>query len=163
MTPAVDAARQAGVTYQVLEYRHDSAAESFGLEAAEALAEAELEYHDRKDTSVFVFFDTGPDVVTGDLDDDRFLDDEEEIETSAPSTEINGSERILLVDDEQGIKWQLVSYNDFVNKTFIFRVYNNLDLGLSLPINICDMAIPTIHVKAPMHRNPTRQPKFLTI
>jgi hypothetical protein len=39
------------------------------------------------------------------------------------------------VDDEQGIKWQLVSHNDFVNKKFIFRIYNNLDLGLSLPIN----------------------------
>ncbi len=37
MTPAVDAARQAGVHCQVLEYRHDPAAESFGLEAAEAL------------------------------------------------------------------------------------------------------------------------------
>ncbi len=39
------------------------------------------------------------------------------------------------IDDEQGIKWQLVSYNDFVNKKFIFRIYNNLDMGLSLPIN----------------------------
>jgi len=39
------------------------------------------------------------------------------------------------IDDEQGIRWQLVSYNDFVNKKFIFRVYNNLDFGLSLPIN----------------------------
>ena len=37
MTPAVDAARQAGVACQVLEYRHDPGAESFGLEAAEAL------------------------------------------------------------------------------------------------------------------------------
>ena len=37
MTPAVDAARQAGVACQVREYRHDPAAESYGLEAAEAL------------------------------------------------------------------------------------------------------------------------------
>ena len=37
VTPAVDAARRAGVACQVLEYRHDPAAESFGLEAAEAL------------------------------------------------------------------------------------------------------------------------------
>ena len=38
MTPAVDAARQAGVAYRLLEYGHDPAAESFGREAAEALA-----------------------------------------------------------------------------------------------------------------------------
>ena len=37
MTPAVDAARQAGVACQVLEYRHDPKAESFGMEAAAAL------------------------------------------------------------------------------------------------------------------------------
>ena len=37
MTPAVLAARRAGVACQVLEYRHDPAAQSFGLEAAEAL------------------------------------------------------------------------------------------------------------------------------
>ena len=37
MTPAVLAARRAGVVCQVLEYRHDPAAQSFGLEAAEAL------------------------------------------------------------------------------------------------------------------------------
>lgn len=37
MTPAVDAARQAGVPCQVLEYRHDPGTQSFGLEAAEAL------------------------------------------------------------------------------------------------------------------------------
>ncbi len=37
MTPAVVAARRAGVTCQVREYRHDPAAQSFGLEAAEAL------------------------------------------------------------------------------------------------------------------------------
>ena len=37
MTPAVGAARRAGVACQVLEYRHDPAAQSFGLEAAEAL------------------------------------------------------------------------------------------------------------------------------
>jgi Cys-tRNA(Pro)/Cys-tRNA(Cys) deacylase len=37
MTPAVLAARRAGVSCQVLEYRHDPAARSFGLEAARAL------------------------------------------------------------------------------------------------------------------------------
>ena len=37
MTPAVDAARQAGVACQVLEYPHDPKAESFGMEAAAAL------------------------------------------------------------------------------------------------------------------------------
>lgn len=37
MTPAVVAARRAGVAFRVLEYPHDPAAQSFGLEAAEAL------------------------------------------------------------------------------------------------------------------------------
>ena len=37
MTPAVLAARRAGISCQVLEYRHDPAAQSFGLEAARAL------------------------------------------------------------------------------------------------------------------------------
>lgn len=37
MTPAVVAARRAGVACRVLEYPHDLAARSFGLEAAEAL------------------------------------------------------------------------------------------------------------------------------
>lgn len=37
MTPAVEAARRAGVPFQVHEYRHDPAASSYGLEAAEAL------------------------------------------------------------------------------------------------------------------------------
>lgn len=37
MTPAVIAARQAGVACQVVEYQHDPGAKSFGLEAAEAL------------------------------------------------------------------------------------------------------------------------------
>jgi Cys-tRNA(Pro)/Cys-tRNA(Cys) deacylase len=37
MTPAVAAARRAGVACQVREYRHDPAAQSYGLEAAEAL------------------------------------------------------------------------------------------------------------------------------
>ncbi len=37
MTPAVVAARRAGVACRVLEYRHDPAAQSFGLEAAAAL------------------------------------------------------------------------------------------------------------------------------
>ncbi|MCE2949416.1 MAG: Cys-tRNA(Pro) deacylase [bacterium] len=37
MTPAIAAARKAGIPHQVLEYRHDPGAESYGLEAAEAL------------------------------------------------------------------------------------------------------------------------------
>jgi len=37
MTPAVDAAMQAGIICRVLEYTHDPAAESFGMEAAAAL------------------------------------------------------------------------------------------------------------------------------
>lgn len=37
MTPAVVAAKRAGVAFRVLEYPHDPAAQSFGLEAAEAL------------------------------------------------------------------------------------------------------------------------------
>ena len=37
MTPAVLAARRAGISCRVLEYRHDPAAQSFGLEAARAL------------------------------------------------------------------------------------------------------------------------------
>lgn len=37
MTPAVVAAKRAGVACRVLEYPHDPAAQSFGLEAAEAL------------------------------------------------------------------------------------------------------------------------------
>jgi Cys-tRNA(Pro)/Cys-tRNA(Cys) deacylase len=36
-TPATAAARRAGVEYRVLEYDHDSASESYGLEAAERL------------------------------------------------------------------------------------------------------------------------------
>ncbi len=40
MTPAVDAARQAGIDCQVMEYDHDPAAESFGMEAAAALGVA---------------------------------------------------------------------------------------------------------------------------
>ena len=39
------------------------------------------------------------------------------------------------VDEEQGVKWQLISYNDFVNRNFIFRIYANLDYGLALPID----------------------------
>jgi Cys-tRNA(Pro)/Cys-tRNA(Cys) deacylase len=38
VTPAVIAARQAGVACQVVEYQHDPGAKSFGLEAAEAAA-----------------------------------------------------------------------------------------------------------------------------
>lgn len=37
MTPAVEAARRAGIEHEVVEYEHDPAAESYGLEAAEAL------------------------------------------------------------------------------------------------------------------------------
>lgn len=37
MTPAVRAARKAGIAFEVHEYRHDPAADSFGLEAAEKL------------------------------------------------------------------------------------------------------------------------------
>jgi Cys-tRNA(Pro)/Cys-tRNA(Cys) deacylase len=37
MTPAVSTARKAGVAFTLHEYRHDPRAESYGLEAAEAL------------------------------------------------------------------------------------------------------------------------------
>lgn len=37
MTPAVNAARKAGIAYTLHEYRHDPRADSYGLEAAEAL------------------------------------------------------------------------------------------------------------------------------
>lgn len=40
MTPAITAARRAKVPHQVHEYRHDPQAESYGLEAAEALGVA---------------------------------------------------------------------------------------------------------------------------
>ncbi len=36
-TPAILAAERAGIIFQVLEYTHDPSAESYGLEAAEAL------------------------------------------------------------------------------------------------------------------------------
>jgi Cys-tRNA(Pro)/Cys-tRNA(Cys) deacylase len=36
-TPATAAARRAGISYRVLEYEHDAASESYGLEAAERL------------------------------------------------------------------------------------------------------------------------------
>jgi Cys-tRNA(Pro)/Cys-tRNA(Cys) deacylase len=36
-TPATAAARRAGIDYRVLEYEHDAASESYGLEAAERL------------------------------------------------------------------------------------------------------------------------------
>ncbi len=38
MTPAIDLAKQQGVSYQVHHYQHDPAAASYGLEAAEKLA-----------------------------------------------------------------------------------------------------------------------------
>ena len=37
MTPAVDAARKAGIDHEVIEYEHDPSHESFGLEAIEVL------------------------------------------------------------------------------------------------------------------------------
>ena len=37
MTPAINAARKAGITHRIHEYQHDPAAESYGLEAAEKL------------------------------------------------------------------------------------------------------------------------------
>ncbi|MFT5530334.1 MAG: Cys-tRNA(Pro)/Cys-tRNA(Cys) deacylase [Candidatus Poriferisodalaceae bacterium] len=37
MTPAVEAARAAGVAFEILEYEHDPGHESYGLEAVEAL------------------------------------------------------------------------------------------------------------------------------
>lgn len=37
VTPAVNAARKAGITFTLHEYQHDPRAESYGLEAAEAL------------------------------------------------------------------------------------------------------------------------------
>lgn len=37
MTPAINAAKKAKVTHEVLEYQHDPAAESYGEEAAQAL------------------------------------------------------------------------------------------------------------------------------
>jgi len=37
MTPAINCAKKAGITFNVHEYQHDPAAESYGEEAAEAL------------------------------------------------------------------------------------------------------------------------------
>ncbi len=37
MTPAVEAARAAGIRFEILEYAHDPSAEAYGTEAAEAL------------------------------------------------------------------------------------------------------------------------------
>ena len=37
MTPAINTARQAGISHKIHEYNHDPAAESYGLEAAEKL------------------------------------------------------------------------------------------------------------------------------
>ncbi len=39
------------------------------------------------------------------------------------------------VDEERGVRWELVSHNDFVNQKYIFMFYNNFDFGLSLPID----------------------------
>lgn len=38
MTPAVEALRRARINYELLSYEHDPAADSYGMEAAEALA-----------------------------------------------------------------------------------------------------------------------------
>lgn len=40
MTPAVEAARAAGIPFEIAQYEHDPNADSFGLEAAEALGVA---------------------------------------------------------------------------------------------------------------------------
>lgn len=37
MTPAVDAAKAAGIDFEVVQYEHDAKAESYGMEAAELL------------------------------------------------------------------------------------------------------------------------------
>lgn len=37
MTPAIDQAKKAGISFRIHEYQHDPAAESYGLEAAEKL------------------------------------------------------------------------------------------------------------------------------
>ncbi|WP_106373873.1 Cys-tRNA(Pro) deacylase [Vreelandella songnenensis] len=37
MTPAIDAARKAGIPFDIHDYHHDAAAQSYGLEAAEKL------------------------------------------------------------------------------------------------------------------------------
>lgn len=39
------------------------------------------------------------------------------------------------VDDEKGVRWQLVSYNNYVNGKLFSRALNNFDYGLLLPIN----------------------------
>lgn len=39
------------------------------------------------------------------------------------------------VDEEKGIRWQLAAQNDYVNKKFIFLMYNNFDFGIPLPID----------------------------
>lgn len=40
MTPAINAAKKAGIPFEIHEYHHDAAAESYGLEAAEKLGVA---------------------------------------------------------------------------------------------------------------------------
>lgn len=40
MTPGIEAAKRAGIAYQVHQYAHDPAADSYGLEAAEKLSVA---------------------------------------------------------------------------------------------------------------------------
>ncbi|MGO2008450.1 Cys-tRNA(Pro) deacylase [Vreelandella alkaliphila] len=40
MTPAINSAKHAGIAFQIHEYQHDAAAQSYGLEAAEKLGVA---------------------------------------------------------------------------------------------------------------------------
>ena len=40
MTPAINTAKKAGIPFEIHEYQHDVAAESYGLEAAEKLGVA---------------------------------------------------------------------------------------------------------------------------
>jgi Cys-tRNA(Pro)/Cys-tRNA(Cys) deacylase len=40
MTPAINSAKQAGIAFQLHEYHHDAAAQSYGIEAAEKLGVA---------------------------------------------------------------------------------------------------------------------------
>jgi hypothetical protein len=39
------------------------------------------------------------------------------------------------VDDEKGIRWQLISHNNYVNSVLFPRLLTNLDYGILLPIN----------------------------
>ncbi|MFQ5639264.1 MAG: hypothetical protein ACE5IR_14875 [bacterium] len=39
------------------------------------------------------------------------------------------------VDDEKGVRWELVSHNNYVNSTVFPRLYSNFDYGILLPLN----------------------------